>query len=51
MLPQNGPSDREVARYTDHYFTRTRKAIGRFGDVRVTYALFYAAAGLFRGPA
>ena len=40
MLPQNGPSDREVARYTDHYFTRTRKAIGRFGDARVTYALF-----------
>ena len=40
MVPHNGPSDREVARYTDHYFTRTRKAIGRFGDARVTYALF-----------
>ena len=40
MLTHNGPSEREVARYTDHYFTRTRKAIGRFGDARVTYALF-----------
>ena len=40
MLTHNGPREREVARYTDHYFTRTRKAIGRFGDARVTYALF-----------
>ncbi len=40
MLTHNGPRDREVARYTDHYFTRTRKAIGRFGDAKVTYALF-----------
>ena len=40
MLPHDGPRDREVTRYTDHYFTRTRKAIGRFGDVQVTYALF-----------
>ena len=39
-LPHNGPPDREVARYTDHYFTRTRKTIGRFGDAQVTYALF-----------
>ena len=39
-MPHNGPADREVARYTDRYFTRTREAIGRFGDARVTYALF-----------
>ena len=39
-MPHNGPPDREVARYTDRYFTRTREAIGRFGDARVTYALF-----------
>ena len=32
MLPHDGPRDSEVTRYTDHYFTRTRKAIGRFGD-------------------
>ena len=40
MLPHDGPRDQEVARHTDVYFTRTRKAIGRFGDARVTYALF-----------
>ena len=40
MSLYTGPRDREVARYTDHYFTRTRKAITRFGDARVTYALF-----------
>ena len=40
MLPHDGPRDSEVTRYTDHYFTRTRKAIGRFGDAQVTYALF-----------
>ena len=40
MSSHPGPRDREVARYTDHYFTRTRKAIARFGDARVTYALF-----------
>ena len=39
-MPHNGPPDREVARYTDRYFTRTREAVGRFGDARVTYALF-----------
>ncbi len=32
--------DREVARYTDHYFTRTREAIAHFGDATVTYAVF-----------
>ena len=40
MSSHPGPRDRDVARYTDHYFTRTRKAIARFGDARVTYALF-----------
>ena len=40
MPPQSGPGDQEIARYTDHYFTRTRKAVARFGDARVTYALF-----------
>ena len=34
------PSDREVERYTDHYFNRTKQVIGRFGDARVTYAIF-----------
>ncbi len=40
MSPQTGPDEREVARYTDRYFARTREAIARFGDARVTYALF-----------
>ena len=40
MSSHPGARDRDVARYTDHYFTRTRKAIARFGDARVTYALF-----------
>ena len=34
------PSDREIERYTDHYFNRTKQVIGRFGDARVTYAIF-----------
>ena len=34
------PSDGEIERYTDHYFNRTKQVIGRFGDARVTYAIF-----------
>ena len=34
------PSDGEIERYTDHYFNRTKQVIGRFGDSRVTYAVF-----------
>ena len=34
------PSDREVERYTDHYFNRTKQVIGRFTACRVTYAIF-----------
>jgi hypothetical protein len=34
------PADSEVERYTDHYFNRTKRVIGRFGDARVTYAIF-----------
>jgi len=33
------PSD-EVSAWTDTYFTRTRKVVETFGDVRVTYAIF-----------
>src|SRR3990172_294175 len=33
-------SDAEIARFTDRYFVKTREAVGRFGDKRVTYALF-----------
>ena len=34
------PSNGEISRYTDHYFNRTKQVIGRFGDARVTYAIF-----------
>ena len=34
------PSGDEVGRYTDKYFARTRTVVERFGDCRVTYAVF-----------
>jgi nicotinate phosphoribosyltransferase len=34
------PGEGDVARLTDHYFTKTKAAVGRFGDKRVTYAVF-----------
>lgn len=34
------PDNDSVARFTDSYFNRTKKVIGRFGDARVTYAVF-----------
>jgi nicotinate phosphoribosyltransferase len=36
MKPGNG----EIERFTDHYFNRTKTVIGKFGDSRVTYAIF-----------
>ncbi|MGF1625858.1 MAG: nicotinate phosphoribosyltransferase [Alphaproteobacteria bacterium] len=34
------PSEQEVGRLTDQYFNRTKAIIGRFGDAKVTYAIF-----------
>ena len=34
------PSESEVGRFTDKYFTKTRQIVERFGDCRVTYAVF-----------
>lgn len=34
------PANGEIERYTDHYFNRTKQVIGKFGDSRVTYAIF-----------
>ena len=34
------PDNGEIERYTDHYFNRTKQVIGKFGDCRVTYAIF-----------
>jgi nicotinate phosphoribosyltransferase len=38
--PPPSPSSTEVARWTDTYFLRTKETVGRFGDKRVTYAVF-----------
>ena len=34
------PTEGEVGRYTDKYFAKTRAIVERFGDARVTYAVF-----------
>ena len=34
------PSVADIARWTDTYFLRTKATVGRFGDKRVTYAIF-----------
>jgi len=34
------PENDDVPLWTDHYFLRTKKTVRRFGDKRVTYALF-----------
>ncbi len=34
------PDSTELAAWTDQYFLRTKAAVGRFGDKRVTYAVF-----------
>ena len=34
------PLNGEIERYTDHYFNRSKQVIGKFGDARVTYAIF-----------
>ncbi|MCI0431468.1 MAG: nicotinate phosphoribosyltransferase [Rhodospirillales bacterium] len=34
------PADKDIPCWTDHYFLRTKEAVRRFGDKRVTYAVF-----------
>ncbi len=34
------PKSDQVARFSDSYFLRTKEILGRFGDARVTYAVF-----------
>jgi nicotinate phosphoribosyltransferase len=36
MHPENG----EIARFTDKYFVKTKSIVERFGDCKVTYAVF-----------
>ncbi|HYM30301.1 MAG TPA: hypothetical protein VEU47_03315 [Candidatus Cybelea sp.] len=36
-----------IAAWTDHYFRRTRAVVGRYGDKRVTYAVFMRRPVIF----
>ncbi len=38
--PRALPGDADIARHTDRYFRKSRRTIARFGDARVTYAVF-----------
>ncbi len=40
MTRAGGEIEADIAARTDSYFTRTRRIVERFGDVRVTYAIF-----------
>jgi nicotinate phosphoribosyltransferase len=33
-------SEEDIAAWSDHYFLRTKKAVQKFGEARVTYAIF-----------
>ena len=39
-IPSNADLAADIAGRTDVYFNRTRQVVARFGDVRVTYAVF-----------
>jgi nicotinate phosphoribosyltransferase len=41
------PAPDEIARWTDHYFVRSKETIGRFGDMTVTYAVFMRRPVIF----
>ncbi|HEY4163266.1 MAG TPA: nicotinate phosphoribosyltransferase [Dongiaceae bacterium] len=38
--PAMGPSSSNVSAWTDQYFLKTKATVQRFGDMRVTYAVF-----------
>lgn len=41
------PAPDEIPLYTDHYFLKTKETVGRFGDRRVTYAIFMRRPVIF----
>ena len=43
----HNPVAADVSRWSDHYFTRTKEIVGRFGDKRVTYAVFMRRPVIF----
>jgi nicotinate phosphoribosyltransferase len=38
--PVSGPASDQVAAWSDQYFLKTKATVARFGDVKVTYAIF-----------
>ena len=44
---KSGPLETEISRWSDHYFKRTRKVVERYGDKRVTYAVFMRRPVIF----
>jgi nicotinate phosphoribosyltransferase len=42
-----GPSESDLKHFTDKYFLKTREIVGRFGDCRVTYAVFMRRPVIF----
>jgi len=41
------PDVDDVARWTDHYFLKTKEIVGSFGDKTVTYAVFMRRPVIF----
>lgn len=41
------PDAKDIARFTDRYFDKTRQAVGRYGDKTVTYAVFMRRPVIF----
>jgi nicotinate phosphoribosyltransferase len=38
--PASGPASENIADWSDQYFLKTKATVARFGDVKVTYAIF-----------
>ncbi len=47
LPPSSKLRDDQIGRLTDKYFWRTKETVGRFGDRRVTYAVFMRRPVLF----
>ncbi len=43
------PDVDDIPRYTDAYFRKSKETVGRFGDVRATYAIFMRRPVLYTG--
>ena len=43
------PEVNDIPRYTDAYFQKTKAAVGKFGDVQATYAIFMRRPVLYTG--